>query len=143
MMLLYIFTKWEHKLLLGIVSTYLKKNRRTYGYLKRRRNDMYIMNCLPNKLNWNLSLNILIKQLIFYTNCFTYLINCFLKIYAKNITNNFHYSAMVTKLWNSCFHGVSSQQVYRHNFYLCQVSNENRYHFNAWMNPFQLENKTH
>lgn len=29
---------------------------------------------------------------------------------------------MLTRLWHSCFPEFSSQQVWRHNFYLCQVS---------------------
>lgn len=36
---------------------------------------------------------------------------------------SFIYRRMVTKFWNNCFPGFShTQQVYRHNFYLCQVS---------------------
>lgn len=52
----------------------------------------------------------------------------FLKIYVRKIFSqkfsfSFHCRRMVTKFWNNCFPGFShTQQVYRHNFYLCQVS---------------------
>lgn len=116
-------------------------------FFKITANRQSLSNCIYS-INWTeiLSLNILKNSLYFSQSIVSHIWSTVVLKSIKQIKIiHFNYSAMVTKLWNSCFHGVSSQQVYRHNFYLCQVSNENRYHFtiiiNAWMNPFQLVNK--